>query len=254
MFKLCLTTQTSALLTITLFPSLHTSLLIISSINILYSSAPNFTAQTQLGSLDFHEFIDNKWAILFSHPKDFTPVCATELGRVAQLKEEWASRNTVVVGLSVDTVEHHNEWIQDINQIVGTEVTYPIISDADRKISLAWGMLNESDLDAKGLPVTVRSVFFVDPNKKIQAVITYPPSTGRNFDEIIRVVDSLQTTFYRKLATPVDWKRGTDVVVSPKLSTEDATELYGPVETIRPWLRKVADPGAVAPEDYTKSN
>lgn len=213
------------------------------------SSVPNFTAETQLGPINFHDYIDGKWALLFSHPKDFTPVCATELGRVAQLIPEFTARNTVVMGLSVDSVDNHSAWIQDINAIMKCDLQYPLIADPDRKISLAFDMLDEEHLDAKGLPVTVRSVFFIDPAKKIAAMITYPPCTGRNFDEILRVIDSLQMTHTRLLATPVDWKSGDDCVVTPGLTTEAATEKYGEVTTVRPWLRTVADPGPARQED-----
>jgi alkyl hydroperoxide reductase subunit AhpC len=213
------------------------------------SVVPDFVATTQLGRLNFHDYIEGKWAILFSHPKDFTPVCATELGRVSQLQPEFKRRNTVTVGLSVDSAKNHTSWIQDINEIVGTDLTYPIIADEDRKVAVLFDMLNEEHLDDKGVPVTVRSVFFIGPDKKIKAIITYPPSTGRNFDEIIRVIDSLQLTYTRFLATPADWTQGKDVVVTPKLTTEVATSKYGPVATVRPWLRTVADPGPTRAED-----
>lgn len=188
--------------------------------------AGDFDCVSQLGPINWHKYIDGKWAILCSHPKDFTPVCTTEIGRLADLKEEWAKRNVVVAVVSVDTVERHGEWITEINRVTGATVDYPLLADPTKAISMKYGMLDQEELDAKGLPLTVRSVFIIDPNKKIKAIITYPASTGRNFTEIIRVVDSLQSTATQQLATPVDWVIGGDFVVSPAINDEDALKRF----------------------------
>nr|WQA41799.1 cysteine peroxiredoxin [Paramoeba perurans] len=205
--------------------------------------SPDFECQTQLGPLKWHEYIEGKWALLCSHPKDFTPVCATELGRLSQMKDQFAEINCVVAGLSVDSVDNHKKWVEDINDMSSTNLDYPIISDPDREISKAWGMLDQTNFEKPGLPLTVRSVFFIGPDKAIKAIITYPASTGRNFDEIYRVVDSLQMTVNHKVATPVDWKKGGKCVVVPSISTEDAKNIFPKgVEEVRPWIRFTPDP------------
>jgi alkyl hydroperoxide reductase subunit AhpC len=206
--------------------------------------APNFKADTQLGEIDFYQYIgEGNWAILFSHPADFTPVCTTELGRVAQLKDQWAKRNVKVMALSVDSAVHHKEWCADIENLTKNTVNYPIIADEDRKISLLYGMLDASHIAKTGLPYTVRSVFIIDPSHIIRTIISYPAPTGRNFDEILRVVDSLQLAFSHKVATPADWNRGKDTLVLPTVSTAEAKELFPKgVNELRPWYRVTPDP------------
>lgn len=209
-------------------------------------TAPNFEADTTEGKIDFYNWLGAGWGIIFSHPADFTPVCSTELGRVAHLKEEFAKRNTKVVALSVDTVEHHKEWIKDINDITKSEVNFPIIADPDRKISCLYGMLDQTHLQSStGLPFTVRSVYVVDPDRKVRLIISYPASTGRNFDELLRVLDSLQLANSHKCATPADWQKGKDVVVLPFIPTDQARQLFPKgVTEVRPWLRTTPDPTA----------
>jgi alkyl hydroperoxide reductase subunit AhpC len=208
-------------------------------------TAPNFQADTNMGKIDFYEYLGNSWGILFSHPRDFTPVCTTELGRVAQLTQEWAARNVKPVALSVDGMDNHDKWIQDINEIQKTEVNFPIVADADRAVSLAYGMLDQTHLASTGLPLTVRSVFIVDPDHKIRLMLTYPASTGRNFDEILRVIDSLQMTSNYKVATPADWKKGEDAVVLPSISDDDAAKMFPKgITKVRPYLRVTPDPSA----------
>jgi len=206
--------------------------------------APDFTADSSAGPIKFHDYINGKWAVLFSHPADFTPVCTTELGRVAQLKADWAKRNVVVIALSVDSVEAHKKWIADINDFNKVTVDYPIIADENRKVAVLYGMLDQTWIEQKsGLPVTVRSVYIIDPDKKVRIIITYPASTGRNFHEILRVIDSLQLAGSHKVATPADWERGKDTVVLPTISTEDAQKLFKKGVTVhRPWLRITPDP------------
>jgi len=206
--------------------------------------APNFQAKSQLGDFDFHKYIDGHWSILFSHPADFTPVCTTELGRVAQLKSEFSKRNVVVCALSVDTVEHHKQWINDINEINNCNVDYPIIADTDRKISVLFNMLNQEHLDSQtGLPLTVRAVYFIGLDKKIKCIIIYPAPLGRNFDEILRIIDGLQLAVSHKVATPADWTRGKDTVVLPNVTNDEATKLFPKgFKPVRPWLRITPDP------------
>lgn len=200
--------------------------------------APDFKTESQFGEFSFYNYLGDSWGLLFSHPKDFTPVCTTELGRAAQLKQAWEERDVKIAAISVDTAESHREWIKDINEINDTEVTYPIIADASREVSLAYAMLDQTHLDDQsGLPLTVRSVFFIDPSKHIKAIITYPASTGRNFDEILRVVDSLQMTATRKLATPADWKTGDTAVILPSVNNDEANVSFPGFKTVRPWLR-----------------
>mmetsp|Transcript_6448 Transcript_6448/g.7209 ORF Transcript_6448/g.7209 Transcript_6448/m.7209 type:complete len:227 (+) Transcript_6448:23-703(+) len=185
--------------------------------------SPDFTSDSTNGELNWHKYIDGKWGILFSHPADFTPVCTSEIGTVAKLKAEWAKRDTVVAVVSVDDVASHHKWIKEINDITGSDVDFPIFGDETKKIAMAYGMLDATHLNAAGLPLTVRSVFIVDPDKKIKLIITYPASTGRNFDEIIRVLDSLQATRNKKLATPANWNVGDDYYILPSVSEADAT-------------------------------
>ncbi|WP_417317172.1 peroxiredoxin [Emcibacter sp.] len=198
--------------------------------------APDFEQASTQGPIRFHEWLGSSWGILFSHPKNFTPVCTTELGEVARLKQEWEKRNTKVVGLSVDPVESHHKWEADIEETQGQAINYPIIADADRKVSELYGMI-QPQCDPT---ITVRSVFVIDPDKKIRLILTYPPSTGRNFDELIRALDSLQLTDRNSIATPVNWMPGDKVVVSPKLSDEEAQRMFPQgFETLKPYLRMV---------------
>lgn len=200
--------------------------------------APDFTADTTEGTLRFHEYLGDSWGILFSHPKDFTPVCTTELGRVAALKDEWAKRNVKVIGLSVDPVEDHKRWAGDIEETQGTALNYPLIGDPDRAVAEAYDMIHPNADNT----LTVRSVFVIGPDKKVKLTLTYPASTGRNFDEILRIVDSLQLTANHSVATPVDWKHGEDVIIAPSVSNEDAQERFPGYKTIKPYLRVTKQP------------
>src|SRR5678809_1355455 len=188
----------------------------------LGDTAPNFQADTTLGTINFHEWIGDGWAVLFSHPKDFTPVCTTELGEVSRLKPEFEKRNVKVAGLSVDPIESHSKWAEDIKETQGHALNFPLIADHDRKVSDLYGMIHPNANDT----LTVRSVFVVGPDKKVKLTITYPASTGRNFEEILRVIDSLQLTANHKVATPVNWKDGQDCIIVPSLSDEDAKKLF----------------------------
>lgn len=202
-------------------------------------TAPDFTQDSTEGPIAFHEWIGDKWVILFSHPKDFTPVCTTELGTTAKLKGEFEKRNAKVVALSVDDVDSHKRWLGDINETQATTVNFPILGDADRKVSKLYDMIHTEANDT----LTVRSVYFIDPNKKIRAIITYPASTGRNFDELLRVLDSLQLTDHHKVATPANWKNGDDVVIVPALSDEDAKARFPKGwKALRPYLRLTPQP------------
>jgi len=188
----------------------------------------------------FHEWIGDSWAVLFSHPKDFTPVCTTELGAVAKLKSEFDKRGVKVIGLSVDPVTDHKKWASDIEETQGAKLNFPLIGDADRKVSSLYDMIHPKANDT----LTVRSVFVIGPDKKIKLTITYPASTGRNFDEILRVIDSLQLTAKHSVATPVNWHRGEDVIIVPSLSDEDAKKKFpGGWKTVKPYLRVVKQPG-----------
>jgi len=205
----------------------------------LGDTAPNFKAVTTEGEIDFYDWMGDSWAVLYSHPADFTPVCTTELGRTAQLKEEFAKRNTKVIALSVDPIEDHKKWVDDIEDTQHVEMNFPIIADHDRKVAEAYDMIHPN-ADSN---FTVRTVFVIDNNKKIRLMLTYPPSTGRNFDEIIRVIDSLQLTDNYSVATPVDWKDGEEVVISPSISDEEAKEKFEKgFETVRPYLRMTPQP------------
>ncbi len=202
--------------------------------------APDFTAETTHGTVSFHEWLGDSWGVLFSHPKDFTPVCTTELGRVAALKDEWAKRNVKVIGLSVDSVASHLEWEKDIEEVKGTAVNFPMIGDSDRKVADLYDMIHPNANDT----FTVRSVFVVGPDKKIKLSLTYPASTGRNFDEILRTIDSLQLTAQYKVATPVDWKSGEDVIIGAAVSDDEAKTLFPDGwTTVKPYLRTLPQPG-----------
>lgn len=205
----------------------------------LNDDAPNFLAQSTEGKIDFYEWLGNSWAILFSHPKDFTPVCTTELGAVAKLKPEFDKRNVKVIGLSVDGLSNHEKWSNDIKETQGYKPNFPIIADEDRKVSDLYGMIHPKASDT----LTVRSVFVIGPDKKIKLTLTYPASAGRNFDEILRVIDSLQLTANYKVATPANWKRGEDVIISGTVSDEDAKKLFPQGwKTVKPYLRTVKQP------------
>ncbi|MCH7964653.1 MAG: peroxiredoxin [Bacteroidetes bacterium] len=210
--------------------------------------APNFTAQTTHGEINFHEWLGDSWGVLFSHPKDFTPVCTTELGYMAGLEPEFTKRNCKVIGLSVDPVEDHTEWSKDIEETQGHAVNYPMIGDSDLAVAKLYNMLPaEEEGTSQGRTAmtnaTVRSVFIIGPDKKIKLMLTYPMSTGRNFDEILRVIDSMQLTVKHKVATPVNWKDGDDVIILPAVSNEEADKMFpGGWETVKPYLRTVKQP------------
>lgn len=205
----------------------------------LGDEAPDFTANTSEGTLNFHEWLGDSWGVLFSHPADFTPVCTTELGTVAKYTDQFNARNVKVAALSVDGVDSHHGWIKDINETQNTTVNFPIIADEDKKVADLYDMIHPKADNT----LTVRSVFVIGPDKKIKLILVYPASTGRNFDEIIRVIDSLQLTAYRKLATPANWKQGDDCVVSPSVKTEDIPALFPKGHTvIKPYLRMTPQP------------
>jgi len=205
----------------------------------LGDEAPNFTAQTTEGVIDFHKWLGDSWGVLFSHPADYTPVCTTELGAAAKYKKEFDKRNVKVMALSVDGLESHKAWIGDINETQGTTVNFPIIADEDRKVSTLYDMIHPNANDK----LTVRSVFVIGPDKKIKLIIVYPASTGRNFDELLRVIDSLQLTAYHKVATPVNWKSGEDCVISPSVSNEQAETLFPKgFKVVKPYLRMTPQP------------
>jgi alkyl hydroperoxide reductase subunit AhpC len=212
--------------------------------------APNFTAQTTQGPIDFHQWIGNGWAILFSHPKDFTPVCTTELGYMARIKPEFDRRNTKIIGLSVDSVEDHARWAKDIQETQGTAPNYPIIGDSDFKVSKLYDMLPATvSGDAKTrTPAenqTVRTVFLIGPDKKVKLILMYPMTTGRNFDEVLRVLDSLQLTSKYRVATPANWKQGEDVIIAGSVSDEEARKAFPQGwKAPRPYIRIVHQPGA----------
>jgi alkyl hydroperoxide reductase subunit AhpC len=196
--------------------------------------APNFQAQTSAGPIDFYEYLGDSWGVLFSHPADYTPVCTTELGKTAKLKAEFAARNVKVLALSVDPLDKHMDWINDINETQHTSVNFPIIADEDRKVSNLYDMIHPNASET----FTVRSLFIIGPDKKVKLMIVYPASTGRNFTEVLRVIDSLQLTSKHSVATPADWKEGEDVIVVPSVSTEDAIKKFPKgVEVIKPYLR-----------------
>ena len=205
----------------------------------LNDDAPNFIAESTEGKIDFHLWLNKSWAIFFSHPKDFTPVCTTELGVVAKLKPEFDKRNVKVIGLSVDGLVNHDKWVNDIKETQGYKPNFPIIADENRKVSDLYGMIHPKANDT----LTVRSVFVIGPDKKIKLILTYPASAGRNFDEILRVIDSLQLTANYKVATPANWKRGEDVIISGTVSDEDAKKLFpNGWKTVKPYLRTIKQP------------
>ena len=205
----------------------------------LGDEAPNFTALTTEGEINFHSWLGDSWGILFSHPADYTPVCTTELGIVAKYKEEFDKRNVKVIALSVDGIESHYGWIKDINETQNTIINFPIIADEDRKVATLYDMIHPNADDK----MTVRSVFIIDPDKKVKLMITYPASTGRNFDELLRVIDSLQLTTYHKVATPANWNNGDDCVVIPSVTNEEIPSLFPKGYTeIKPYLRITPQP------------
>jgi len=201
--------------------------------------APNFKAQTTAGELDFYEYLGDGWGILFSHPADYTPVCTTELGKTASLQEEFRRRNTKVLAVSVDPLDKHEGWVKDINETQNTTVNFPLIADPDRKVADLYGMIHPNSSEN----FTVRSLFIIGPDKKVKLTITYPASTGRNFHEVLRVLDSLQLTANYSVATPADWQRGEDVIVVPAVSTEDAIKKFPKgVNVVKPYLRYTPQP------------
>ncbi|MGP1664847.1 MAG: peroxiredoxin [Rhodanobacter sp.] len=207
----------------------------------LGDTAPDFSADSTSGPTRFYDYADNHWVVFFSHPKDFTPVCTTELGAFARRKNEFDARNTKLIGLSVDSIEDHKGWATDIEDVGGTALNYPLLADPTRQVATQYGMIHpKADSTA-----TVRSIFFIDPNKKVRSVLTYPASAGRNIDEVLRILDSLQLTDGRKLTTPVDWKAGEDVIIAPSVSDEEAKTIYpAGWKTLKPYLRLVPPPAA----------
>ena len=213
----------------------------------LGDEAPDFTADSTEGELNFYEYLGDSWGVLFSHPKDFTPVCTTELGYMAKLKPEFDKRNVKIIGLSVDPVDKHSTWAQDIEETQGYAPNYPLIGDADFNVSKLYGMLpaSVSGDPAERTPAdnqTVRNVFVIGPDKKVKLVLVYPMTTGRNFDEVLRVIDSLQLTAKHKVATPVNWQQGEDVIIAGSVSDEEAAERFPGYETVKPYLRKTPQP------------
>ncbi|MDQ8023336.1 MAG: peroxiredoxin [Moraxellaceae bacterium] len=211
-------------------------------------TAPDFTATTTQGTIRFHDWIGDSWAILFSHPKDFTPVCTTELGYMAKIEPEFTKRGAKLIGLSIDPVENHAKWAVDIEETQGAKVNYPMIGDTDLAVAKLYNMLpadeaGTSEGRTAATNATVRSVFIVGPDKKIKLMLTYPMTTGRNFDEILRVLDSMQLTAKHKVATPVNWKNGDDVIITPAVSNEDAEKAFPGFKTIKPYLRTTKQPG-----------
>jgi alkyl hydroperoxide reductase subunit AhpC len=211
------------------------------------SDAPNFTAQTSEGTIDFYDWAGDSWVVLFSHPKDFTPVCTTELGYMAKVKPEFDKRGVKIIGLSVDPVEKHSDWAKDIEETQGTAPNYPLIGDTDFNVSKLYGML---PADVSGDPAertpadnqTVRNVFVIGPDKKIKLILVYPMTTGRNFDEVLRVIDSLQLTAKHRVATPVNWKQGEDVIIAGSVSNDEAKEIFGDWKSPKPYIRIVPQP------------
>ncbi|HUW78346.1 MAG TPA: peroxiredoxin [Candidatus Nanopelagicaceae bacterium] len=204
----------------------------------LGDEAPNFNANTTEGRIDFHDWKSESWAVLFSHPADFTPVCTTELGRTAQLNSEFTKRNVKTIAVSVDDVESHRNWAPDIGDVGGTDLNFPIIDDTDRTVANLYDMIHPGEGDTS----TVRSVFIIDPANKVRLTLTYPKSVGRNFDEILRVIDALQLTDTSPVATPADWRPGDKVIVSTSVSTADAKERFKNVEEVKPYLRFASRP------------
>ena len=215
---------------------------------LINDQAPNFQVDTTHGNIDFHEWIGSSWAVLFSHPKDFTPVCTTELGYLAQIQPEFEKRNTKIIGLSIDPIDDHKQWLADVEEVGNTVVNYPVIADTELKVAKLYNMFPSDETgSAEGRTAmtnaTVRSVFVIGPDKNIKLMIIYPMTTGRNFDEILRVIDSMQLTAKHKVATPVNWKRGEDVIIVPSVSNEEAAKIYPDGwDTVKPYLRKVKQP------------
>jgi alkyl hydroperoxide reductase subunit AhpC len=210
------------------------------------STAPDFTAETTQGTINFHDWIGDSYAVLFSHPKDYTPVCTTELGEVARLKPEFDKRNTKVIGLSVDKVGDHQGWSKDIKDVSGHEVNFPMIGDYDLKVSKLYNMLPAEETTTEGRTAatnaTVRTVYIIGPDKKIKAMLIYPMSSGRNFAEILRLLDSVQLTARHPVATPVNWNQGEEVIVAPSLADDAAKEKFGSFKTVKPYLRTIPQP------------
>ena len=215
---------------------------------LINDQAPNFQVDTTQGKIDFHEWIGESWAVLFSHPKDFTPVCTTELGYLAQIQPEFENRNTKIIGLSIDPINDHKQWLADVEEVGNTVVNYPVIADTDLKVAKLYNMFPADETgSAEGRTAmtnaTVRSVFVIGPDKNIKLMIIYPMTTGRNVDEILRVIDSMQLTAQHKVATPVNWKQGEDVIIVPSVSNEEAAKIYPEGwDTVKPYLRKVKQP------------
>lgn len=206
---------------------------------LLGDTAPDFEAETTEGKINFHDWIGDDWVIFFSHPADFTPVCTTELGYTAKLKDQFAERGAKAIAISGDSLEDHQEWVKDIDETQSTTVQFPIIADPEKKVATLYNMIHPK----ANANVTVRAVYVIDPNKKIRASIVYPPSAGRNFDEILRLIDSLQLTDNHKVATPVNWRQGEDVIIVPSVSDEDADKLFPKgYKTIKPYLRTTPQP------------
>ena len=205
----------------------------------LMDEAPDFTAETTEGTIRFHEWLGDSWGILFSHPADYTPVCTTELGYMANIAHEFARRNVKILAISVDPLDSHRGWISDINETQNATVNYPMIADPDQEVAQLYDMIHPNADDK----MTVRSVFVIGPDKKIKLMLTYPASTGRNFDEILRVVDSLQLTAHHKLATPVNWNSGEDCIIVPAVTDEEADQTYSDIRRVKPYLRYVKQPG-----------
>jgi alkyl hydroperoxide reductase subunit AhpC len=204
----------------------------------LGDDAPDFTAESTEGDIHFYDYLGDSWGVLFSHPADFTPVCTTELGRVASLKSEFDKRNTKVVGLSVDGLSDHEKWGRDIEDVTGSKLNFPLVADKDREVADKYGMIHPNASDT----MTVRSVFVIGPDKKVKLTLTYPAATGRDFNEILRVIDSLQLTAKHKVATPADWKQGEDVIITTAVSDDEAQERFPGYETVKPYLRKTKQP------------
>ncbi|MEL0124711.1 MAG: peroxiredoxin [Alphaproteobacteria bacterium] len=202
---------------------------------------PDFVAESTHGKINFHDFINNSWAVLFSHPKDFTPVCTTELGYMAKIQEEFKKRDCKILGLSIDSVEDHLSWKKDIEDVANTKLDYPLISDSNLKVAKAFNMLPSDEVANTNRTAitnaTVRSVFLIDPEKKIRMMLTYPMTTGRNFDEILRVLDSIQLTSKNKVATPVNWKKGDEVIIIPAVSDNEAKKMFDSFTSVKPYLR-----------------
>ena len=204
----------------------------------LGDTAPDFTADTTQGTVNFHEWLGDSWGVLFSHPKDFTPVCTTELGYVAKIKPEFDKRNVKVIGLSVNGLEDHARWDKDIEETQGTALNFPLIGDPDKKVADLYDMIHPEASDT----ATVRSVFVIGPDKKVKLQFAYPMTTGRNFDEVLRVIDSMQLTAKHKVATPVNWKQGEDVIITSAVSNEEADEKFPGYKTVKPYLRTTKQP------------